>query len=339
MKQFCQFHCNPDKKTLQMTIKSKLKALGITFLLTLATVPVLGQDLLARQAPVDRRAKKLDSMEVKSFMERENIQTPAAQLYGDEWDNRYAHRQTELPDSFVINLRHFCMPTPSRVVTSNFGSRWGRQHKGLDIKVYIGDTIRAAFSGKVRVVRYEAGGYGNYIVIRHPNGLETIYGHLSKQLVSENQVVRAGEPIGLGGNTGRSTGSHLHFETRLCGVALNPAIFFDFRNQDVTGDYYVFTRDRYERDSEVATRERGKVGSGGYTRDMIYGEVGHSDESASADVREAMNAPERVYYKVQSGETLSSIAKKVGVSVDTICRLNGFRKSQKVRAGMIIRYV
>ena len=323
-----------------MTIKRKIRALAIATFLALASEPVLAQDLLARQAPVDRRAKKLDSIEVKSFIERENIQTPAAQLYGDEWDNRYAHRATELPDSFVINLRHFCMPTPSRVITSNFGSRWGRQHKGLDIKVYIGDTIRAAFSGKVRVVRYEGGGYGNYIVIRHPNGLETIYGHLSKQLVKENQVVRVGEPIGLGGNTGRSTGSHLHFETRLCGVALNPALFFDFRNQDVTGDTYTFTKDNYEEDSKVATRERGKVGDGGYTRDMIYGEVGHSDESAPAEVREAMNAPERVYYKVQSGETLSSIAKKVGVSVDTICRLNGFRsKNQKVRAGMIIRYV
>jgi murein DD-endopeptidase MepM/ murein hydrolase activator NlpD len=145
------------------------------------------------------------------------------------------------------------MPTPSRVVTSNFGSRWGRQHKGLDIKVYIGDTIRAAFSGKVRIVRYEGGGYGNYVVIRHPNGLETIYGHLSKQLVKENENVRAGEPIGLGGNTGRSTGSHLHFETRLCGVALNPALLFDFLNQDVTGDQYLFTRASYARESAQAT--------------------------------------------------------------------------------------
>lgn len=322
-----------------MTIKGKIKALAITFVLALAAEPVFSQDLLARQAPVDRRAKKLDSIEVKSFVERENIQSPAAQLYGDDWNNRYAHRATELPDTFDINLRHFCMPTPSRVITSNFGSRWGRQHKGLDIKVYIGDTIRAAFSGKVRVVRYEGGGYGNYIVIRHPNGLETIYGHLSKQLVRENQVVRAGEPIGLGGNTGRSTGSHLHFETRLCGVALNPAIFFDFRNQDVTGDHYLFTKANYERDSNIATRVRGKVGNGGYTKDMIYGEVGHSDESEPAEVRQAMNAPERLYYKVQSGETIASIAKKVGVSVDDILRLNGFRRSQRVRAGMIIRYV
>ncbi len=322
-----------------MTFKTTIKTLTLSLLFALAAEPVCGQDLLARQAPVDRRAKKLDSIEVRAFVEKENLQSPAAQLYGDDWDNRYAHRTTELPDSFVINLRHFCMPTPSRVVTSNFGSRWGRQHKGLDIKVYIGDTIRAAFSGKVRVVRYEGRGYGNYIVIRHPNGLETIYGHLSKQLVTENQNVRVGEPIGLGGNTGRSTGSHLHFETRLCGVALNPALFFDFRNQDVVADQYVFNKATYERESDVATRERGKVGNGGYTRDQIYGEVGHSEETASTAVRNAANVPERVYYKVLKGDTLESIAKKCGVTVDVICRLNGYRKNQTVRPGQIIRYV
>lgn len=322
-----------------MTFKTTIKTLALSLLFALAAEPVCGQDLLARQAPVNRRAKKLDSIEVRAFVEKENLQSPAAQLYGDDWDNRYAHRTTELPDSFVINLRHFCMPTPSRVVTSNFGSRWGRQHKGLDIKVYIGDTIRAAFSGKVRVVRYEGRGYGNYIVIRHPNGLETIYGHLSKQLVTENQNVRVGEPIGLGGNTGRSTGSHLHFETRLCGVALNPALFFDFRNQDVVADQYVFNKATYERESDVATRERGKVGNGGYTRDQIYGEVGHSEETASTAVRNAANVPERVYYKVLKGDTLESIAKKCGVTVDVICRLNGYRKNQTVRPGQIIRYV
>ena len=323
-----------------MIVNKTLKTLALTVLIALSSEPVFAQDLLARQAPVDRRAKRLDSVEVKALTERENTHTPAAQIYGDEWDNRYAHRATELPDSFVINLRHFCMPTPSRVITSDFGSRWGRQHKGLDIKVYIGDTIRSAFSGKVRIVRYEAKGYGNYIVIRHPNGLETIYGHLSKHLVTENQVVRAGEPIGLGGNTGRSTGSHLHFETRLCGVALNPALFFDFRNQDITGDHYVFLKDRYESDSQLATLERGKVNGGSYTRDQVYGEVGRYNEKAEeAATQNAANAPERVYYKVQNGETLASIAKKVGVSVDAICRLNGFRKDQRVKAGMIIRYV
>ncbi len=328
----------PNHKTNFMTLKRTIKTLTISLLFALAAEPVAGQDLLARQAPIDRRAKKLDSIEIKTFAERENIQSPAADLYGDEWDNAYAHKATELPETFTIDLRHFCMPTPSRVVTSNFGSRWGKQHKGLDIKVYVGDTIRAAFSGKVRIVKYNTGGYGKYIVIRHPNGLETIYGHLSKQIVEENQIVRAGEPIGLGGNTGRSTGSHLHFETRLCGVALNPALLFDFRNQDVTGDQYVFNKHTYDSESAEATRERGKIGNGGYTRDMVQGgELGHS-ETADAAVNNAINAPERLYYKVKSGETLESIASKLHVDMDKLYRLNGFKKNQRIRAGQIVRY-
>lgn len=314
-----------------MNLRKYLKKVSIVSLFALTAVPVAGQDLLARQAPVDRRMKAVDTIVLKQTIIKENTESPAAQLY-DDWSNRYAHRATQVPDSFRIDLRHFCMPTPSRVVTSNFGSRWGRQHKGLDIKVYIGDTIRAAFSGKVRVVKYEGGGYGKYIVIRHNNGLETIYGHLSKQLVVEDQTVRAGEPIGLGGNTGRSTGSHLHFETRLCGVALNPALMFDFRNQDVVSDFYVYIKSNYEHESAEATRLRGKVGNGGYNRDEVKGELANNSNAnfdSSADMR---------YHKVKSGETLASIAEKRGVTIDTICKLNHITKGKAVRPGQILRY-
>ena len=193
-----------------------VKKIAFLVLATVSTLPMSGQDLLARQAPIDRKMKAVDSVALQHIIYSENLDSPSEDLYED-WSNKYAHHETALPDSFRISLKDFCMPTTNRLVTSNFGARWGRQHKGIDVKVYIGDTIRAAFSGKIRVVRYEARGYGKYVVIRHYNGLETIYGHMSKQLVTENQEVRAGDPIGLGGNTGRSTGSHLHFETRLCG--------------------------------------------------------------------------------------------------------------------------
>lgn len=289
----------------------------------------MGQDLLARQAPIDRKMKAVDTIMLRNIAAREEMESPAAKLY-DDWDNKYAHRATEMPDRYRIDLRHFCMPTPSRVVTSNFGWRWGRNHKGLDIKVYIGDTIRAAFSGKVRIVRYERGGYGNYVVIRHNNGLETIYAHMSKNLVKENQLVRAGEAIGLGGNTGRSTSSHLHFETRLCGVALNPALMFDFREQDVTGDYYVYNKDTYEEESREATRLRGKIGNGGYTDDEVKG-IDNSEKNSKFEGKV-------LYHKVASGETLESIARKYGVSVDEICRLNRIRKTMRIRAGQILRY-
>ena len=311
-------------------IENKLKSIAALIFSAMCTVSVSGQDLLAHQAPIDRKMKAVDSVALNRIIQAEQYETPAANLYED-WDNRYAHKATALPDSFRIDLRNFCMPTPSRIITSNFGARWGRQHKGLDIKVYIGDTIRAAFSGKVRVVRYERAGYGNYVVIRHDNGLETIYGHMSKQLVEENQEVRAGEPIGLGGNTGRSTGSHLHFETRLCGVALNPALMFDFRNQDVVNDFYMFRRNTFEDESVVATRLRG-----------VGGKVGSSD--SEDDIELSTAAPAASYeaairfHKVAAGESLYSIARKRGTTVDALCKLNRIGKNIRLMPGQILKY-
>lgn len=201
------------------------------------------QDLIARQAPVDRRLRAVDSVAIQRAVDRD-INTDFSSDVYNSWVTNRAHpyKHDEVPETYRIDLRGFCMPTPSRNVTSRFGYRatFKRVHKGLDIKVCTGDTIVAAFDGKVRVVRYDAGGYGNYVVIRHNNGLETIYGHLSKQLVEGDQIVKAGEPIGLGGNTGRSFGSHLHFETRLAGEAINPELLFNFPAQDVTGDFYTF---------------------------------------------------------------------------------------------------
>lgn len=314
-----------------MNLKKIVKTFAISMLLAVTSTTANAQDLLARQAPVDRKMAAVDTIMLRNITMREELESPSADLYAN-WDNKYAHRATELPETYKIDLRHFTMPTTSRVITSNFGSRWGRQHKGLDIKVYIGDTIRAAFSGKVRIVRYEAGGYGKYIVIRHNNGLETIYGHLSKQLVEENQEVRSGEVIGLGGNTGRSTGSHLHFETRLCGVALNPALMFDFRAQDVTGDYYAFNKQTYDSESTNATRLRGKQDS------STYASSDSSDDYAT-NKRTTSGLTDQVsYHKVKKGETLDRIAKKRGVTVEKICKLNHITKTMRLRPGQILRY-
>ncbi len=313
-------------------IFNKIKTIAIAACLSLSTLPAAAQDLLARQAPIDKKMKAVDSVALSRLIQNEMMESPSSDLYAD-WDNRYAHKATELPDSFRINLRDFCMPTTSRVITSNFGHRWGRQHKGLDVKVYIGDTIRAAFSGKVRIVRYEAAGYGKYVVIRHYNGLETIYGHMSKQLVAENEEVKAGDPIGLGGNTGRSTGSHLHFETRLCGVALNPAIMFDFRNQDVVDDYYMFRRSTYDSESALATRLRGVGGkANGAAAD------GEEDIELATAAPAASYAKDVRFHKVKSGETLASIARKRGTTVDAICKLNRIGRNIRLMPGQILKY-
>ena len=278
--------------------------------------PVVAQDLLARQAPVDRKARKLDTLALQNIIYRENLESPASELYED-WNNTYAHKATEVPDSFRINLKHFCMPTQSRVVTSNFGPRWGRQHKGLDIKVYIGDTIRAAFSGKVRIVRYEAAGYGKYIVIRHPNGLETIYGHLTKALVKPEQTVRAGQPIALGGNTGRSTGPHLHFETRYMGYAINPSAIFDFANRTTHTDTYTFSKKTYTQPRNYAPK-----------RNVLAKTDGNSYHAASNT---------QSTYTVKRGDTLSSIARSYGMSATTLRRLNKLSHADKIQAGQVLK--
>ena len=174
-----------------------------------------------------------------------DLENPASFLY-PEWSNDYVHNfdGVPLPDSVIISMKGYCMPTDSTYITDKYGyrPRRGRQHFGLDIRIKTGDTIRAAFDGKVRISRYERRGYGHYLVLRHPNGLETVYGHLSRKLVNENDIVHAGDPIALGGNTGRSTGPHLHFETRILGNPINPALMFDFPHQRAVTDYYVYQK-------------------------------------------------------------------------------------------------
>lgn len=127
---------------------------------------------------------------------------PADELYGEwtnEWVNPFRGKKVDMPDSCVIDCSTFVLPMDSMTrVTSKYGPRRRRMHKGIDLKVQIGDTIRAAFDGKVRIKNFERRGYGYYLVIRHPNGLETVYGHLSKFLVGVNDIVRAGDPIALG---------------------------------------------------------------------------------------------------------------------------------------------
>ena len=275
---------------------------------SLASIHVSGQDLLARQAPIDRKLKAIDSVALIRQINAEMAAYPAYSLY-PTWENTRVHafgKDVVIPDTFRIDMTGFAMPTTNTKITSKFGPRRRRMHNGIDVKVYIGDTIRAAFGGKVRMVKYERRGYGKYVVIRHDNGLETIYGHLSKQMVKEDQYVEAGEVIGLGGNTGRSTGSHLHFETRFLGQAINPALLFDFEKQDIVTDAYLFKKgnNRYRR-SNTAT-----------------------SYASNGDIQ---------YYKVRKGDSLSRIAQKTGTSIDTLCKLNKISRRTTLHPGQVLR--
>lgn len=279
---------------------------GLVAVAAMVSLSSFSQDLIARQAPIDKKLKSVDSLALQKQIRAEQSEYPALSLYPN-WNNQYVHAYGNaiIPDTYTIDLTGFHMPTPSTKITSPFGPRWRRMHNGLDLKVNIGDTIVAAFDGKVRIVKYERRGYGKYVVIRHDNGLETVYGHLSKQLVEENQLVKAGEVIGLGGNTGRSTGSHLHFETRFLGIAINPIYMFDFPKQDIVADTYTFRK------------AKGVKCAGS-----------HDTQVADGTIR---------YHKVKSGDTLSRIAKLRGVSVSTLCKLNRIKPTTTLRIGQVLR--
>ena len=232
----------------------------------------------------------------------------------DGWDSELIHAfkgepLSALPDSVDLlladELHGYCAPYLAKV-HSGFKFRGRRPHYGVDLPLSVGDTIRAAFDG---IVRYagtpkETGGYGNLIVIRHDNGLETYYGHLSEKLVNVDDPVKAGECIGLGGSTGRSTGPHLHFETRYHGKPFDPQRVFDFENGTV-------------RDSILTIHKH-------YFN--IHSHYGQTD-------KESKSASGNVYYKVRKGDNLGKIAKRYGTTVGALCRLNKIKSTSVLRVG------
>lgn len=200
----------------------------------------------------------------------------------------------------------FVRPVSGRV-TSSFGYRpsFGRMHKGVDLRLNVGDTVRAAMSGSVVHVGYDAGGYGNYIVLRHSDGVETRYGHLQHSLVTEGMYVDSGYPIALGGNTGNSTGPHLHFETRVMGIAMDPMMMFNM-SAPVTYRQAVYSSNRFSNSqNENSFRNKGQ-------------EI-------------------KTTYVVKVGDTLKSIAAKTGISIGRICRLNSLSTTDVPEPGRMLR--
>ena len=316
------------------------RTLGVA-LLSLMSLSSFAQDIIARQAPSDRRLKDVRNVKLNNTAAiTADLNNPASHIYTD-WTDNFRSCSGHVPANYKIDLRGFCMPTPSRKINSLFGPRWGRQHEGLDIKVYIGDTIRAAFDGKVRICKFNGSGYGYYIVIRHPNGLETLYGHLSKQIVKKDQIVRAGEPIGLGGNTGRSSGSHLHFETRLLGQPINPALMFDFEHQDVTNDFYV-VRSAMSK-GHVASHNAKRIETTNHQKDATASTERPSlpttvPTSANNTDAKQSEVPEQAdAHFVKAGDTLYSIARQHGTTVEKLCQLNGIRRTTALRVGQLIK--
>ncbi|MDR1406287.1 MAG: peptidoglycan DD-metalloendopeptidase family protein [Prevotellaceae bacterium] len=230
----------------------------------------------------------------------ENDTFPAHTLYKiwtGEKVNPYDIRMVDMPDTAVINLSGYCHPVSNRV-TSRFGFRKWRHHYGIDLRLKRGDSVLCAFDGMVRIAR-RSRTFGNYAVVRHYNGLETIYAHLSKLLVIPNQPLKAGDLLGWGGNTGRSTGPHLHYELRYLGAAIDPENIIDFEHGTTLGDTLYLTARHFD-----------------YIREI-----------------------EKIrLWTVRKGDTLGHIAQRTGISISTLCRLNGISRKSILRRGQKIRY-
>ncbi len=250
-------------------------------------------------------------------------------IFDKYWDTKglFPYREVDMssmPSSVVIELLdsvtgYHCPYRGSVHPRGKYGPRRRRQHQGVDLPLKMGDPIYATFSGRVRISQYNKGGYGNLVIIRHDNGLETYYGHLSERLVEPDQWVEAGQIIGLGGSTGRSTGPHLHFETRYYGQSFDPERLIDFKSGELCRDMFLLKKSYFSIHSNA----------GQDFEDEIANEEQDKKEAAA---KAAMR-----YHTIRKGDTLGALARKYGTTVNNICRLNGIRSTTILRLGRRLR--
>jgi hypothetical protein len=296
--------------------KQKFKFVILTFIFLLSCEFLLGQ------APVTIYESHNDSVDISNNFY--DYSDSLLHIFSDTlifagWDTLSVHAAGKywdaLGDSIILPLlvtpaQQYIHPFKGRV-TSKFGPRKGRFHYGTDIDLVTGDTVLAAFDGFVRYAA-DCSGYGKVVVIRHFNGLETLYAHLSKIETQVGSLVFAGNVIGLGGNTGRSYGDHLHFEIRFKGVALNPADLVDFEKFCLKSDTLIL----YQKNFSSVSTTPASIGDNGTTTVQT-------------------GVPQ--YHTVRSGDTLSSLAVKYHTTVDALCRLNNMKRTDIIRIGQKLR--
>ena len=305
-------------------------------------------DLLAKQNRVKDQIRVQEAQKYAADLYEEC--EPEPDIYTEGWESNLVncYKDANVPNTKVLDVRRYVMPIKGNYVTSHYGYRpqFGRTHKGIDLRAAVGDTVYSAFSGRVRLTRFERGGYGFYVIVRHENGLETVYGHLSRFLVKPDQYVKAGQPIALSGNTGRSTGPHLHFETRFMGYAINPEAIFDFANRCTHTDSYTFSKSTYTKARDYAPSKRyaaakksvapeEKEQTATKKRNNKKEEQPQVTASTRKSTKESRNES-RSTYQVKKGDNLDKIAKKNGTTVEQLKKLNGLTSSN-IQEGKVLK--
>lgn len=281
---------------------------------------------MAQQAIPDTIKLKIDGSEMDSLLNTiEEIQEDSFKsldeiLYKNIWNcTQIQYPTNTLPDkkdTITIELTGlldlpYVHPVRGAVI-SKFGPRHGRMHTGTDVRLNSGDTVRCAFDGRVRLAK-RFSGYGNLVLVRHSNGLETIYGHLKTIKVNVNDTVKAGDLIGLGGRTGRATCDHLHFETRLFGQAFDSNKYIDFETFTLRTDQIFYANKRFE-------IERANL--------KMKPSVADSQLMASGEVSK---------HTIRKGDNLSSIARKYHTSVKKICAANQITAQKTLKIGSTLK--
>ncbi|WP_300601590.1 M23 family metallopeptidase [uncultured Rikenella sp.] len=262
-------------------------------------------------------------------------------VFREHWDTAsvFSYRNIELGElpatvdlRMIDSLGQFCCPVQGKVL-SKYGPRRRRNHHGVDIPMKPGEPVLAAFDGKVRYAKYNTGGYGNLVIIRHPNGLETWHSHLMKCNVRVGDYVKTGQVIGYVGQTGRAFGPHLHFETRYCDQSFDPEFLFDFENGMLRYQTFALNRDYFSihsRASEMLEEDD--------EPDLANALLAEADDSTmirAAQPKSASGAP--VYHIVKKGDILGRIAPKYGTTIARICQLNGIDRNSTLRLGQRLR--
>lgn len=273
-------------------------------------------------------------------------------VYNNHWDTTqvFAYKSIELIDlppiidlKLIKSLADFHHPFKGKVL-SKYGRRGRRNHNGVDIPLKTGEPIYAAFDGRVRYSKYNTGGFGNLVIVRHANGLETWHAHLSKRNVEPNEYVKAGQVIGFGGSTGRSRGPHLHFEVRYCDQTFDPEFLFDFESGQIRYQTFALEKSFFNINSRASEQLEEEDDFEAVT--LMASE---DEESSSEDILQriakaqqpAKPAPKTavisqsgaVYHTVRQGDMLGKIALRYGVSIDQLCRLNGITRTTTLKLG------